>query len=208
MYTPKHLKKWTFPRDYSWATWEGYYVAPVGRHRDSDILTNSNWDSQWETLKPLQADIPDEDATSPVQVCANHWAVGWVEWVAIHESNEAALKAADAIAERLEDYPVLDDDDCCQREHEDYLESWKFYGCRDFIGELYNELDFSSCMKDFLHDADSSDVLGFFQSLIPGGDFYHAEGGGVSINIGYAVKHCTRKKLSDFIRELRSTVTA
>ena len=45
-----------------------YFVAPVTHHRDSDLLTESNWSAQWEILSPLHADVPadpDEDG-SPV----------------------------------------------------------------------------------------------------------------------------------------------
>lgn len=36
--------------------------------------------------------------------------VGWVEWVAIHESNTAALELAEELMAKLEDYPALDEE--------------------------------------------------------------------------------------------------
>jgi len=125
MFTPSNLSKWTRPGSYFGATWEGYYVAPVGRNRDSDCLTESNWGAQSRALAEHKADVPGEDEVSPVAVCENHWAVGWVEWVAIHESNEAALRAADKLAERLENYPVLDEDDHSRRESEEAETVWR-----------------------------------------------------------------------------------
>lgn len=58
-------------------------------------------------------------------VSENHWAVGWVEWLAIHESNHKALKAADELAERLENCPVLDEDALSENESEEANQVWK-----------------------------------------------------------------------------------
>jgi hypothetical protein len=40
---PKHLKRWTRPRDYFVAEWSRYYSAGVGQSRDSDCLEQSNF---------------------------------------------------------------------------------------------------------------------------------------------------------------------
>ena len=126
-YTPENLKRWTLPQCYVGAHWEGYYAAPVGRSRDSDALERSNWRVQWEVLKPLQADCQDDDGDghSPLIVRESHWAVGWVEWVAIHESNEAALRAADELAGRLEICPILSEDDFSKEEQEEAETVWR-----------------------------------------------------------------------------------
>jgi hypothetical protein len=119
------LEKWVRPPCYRGATWEGYLVAPITRNRDSSALENTNWESQWDILKDLQKDVPGEDEHSPIVVSENHWAVGWVEWVAIHESNVEAIEAAEKIAERLERYPVLNDELLSQREMEEANEVWQ-----------------------------------------------------------------------------------
>ena len=128
MYTPTYLEPWNRPQCYIGAQWNGYYRAPVGRARDSHCLTESNWGQQWQALEPLKADCLDSDGdeiSSPCVVSENHWAVGWIEWVAIHESNEAALREADRLAERLENYPVLDEEDFSEREREEADKVWK-----------------------------------------------------------------------------------
>lgn len=128
-YTPQNLDKWTRPKSYFGATWEGYYVAPVSRHRDSDCLTESNWAMQWAILEPLGAFNPGDDdgeeGKSPCVVSENHWACGWVEWVAIHESNADALRAADKLADDLERYPVLNEEDFSSRETKEAEEVWR-----------------------------------------------------------------------------------
>jgi hypothetical protein len=114
-YEPKYLEKWTRPDSYAGATWYDYFTF-LGRHRDSDLLTESNFDA---ALKALGG----ESETVVVNRCS-HWAVGWVESIMIHESDSKALAIADELAAALSDYPVLDEDDFSNREFEAVLAFW------------------------------------------------------------------------------------
>ena len=114
-YVPENLKRWTVPDSWFGTTWHDYYVF-IGRNRDSDILSESNF------FSALKA-IGGESETVTV-VRESHWACGWIEWIAIHESDTEALKAADAINAALEDYPVVDEMDWSEREHEAVLAYW------------------------------------------------------------------------------------
>jgi hypothetical protein len=116
MYQPERLERWTMPKDYFGAEWPEYYSSGVGRSRDSDCLEESNFDA-------MLAELGGESETVQV-VRESHWAVGWVEWIAIHESDEKALRAADGLLKSLEDYPVLDEDDVCRREWEECERVW------------------------------------------------------------------------------------
>ncbi len=118
-----NLNKWTRPNSYFGAEWPEFYVF-LSRNRDSDDLTNSNYETALEALKSDRTFGEDEESTVQ-SVCENHWAVGWVEWIAIHESDTVALEAADAMMERLESYPVLDEDDWSRREQEHAESIWK-----------------------------------------------------------------------------------
>lgn len=116
MYVPEHLERWTLPKDYFGAEWPEYYSAGVGRSRDSDCLEESNFYAMLQGLG-------GESETVQV-VRESHWAVGWVEWIAIHESDEQALRAADAMKAGLEDYPILDEEDHSRREWEECERVW------------------------------------------------------------------------------------
>jgi len=116
MYQPEKLERWKMPRDYFGAEWPEWYSSGVGRSRDSDCLEESNFHS-------MLAALGGESETVQV-VRENHWAVGWVEWIAIHESDENALREADRQRERLEDYPVLDEDEWYHREFEECERVW------------------------------------------------------------------------------------
>lgn len=114
-YEPKHLKPWKLPECYIGAHWDGYYSAGFGQSRDSDALERSNFQCAWERLKSTSAQIVRE----------SHWAVGWVEWIAIPASDSAALKLADEMCAKVESYPVLNEDHFSQLEQEEADETWK-----------------------------------------------------------------------------------
>ena len=115
-YEPTNLKLWTMPENYFGEVWPATYSAGVGQSRDSSALERSNFAAM------LKA-IGGESETVTV-VRESHWAVGWVEWIAIHQDDSAALKTADDIQKRLEDYPVIDESDWSEREDEDAQEIW------------------------------------------------------------------------------------
>lgn len=116
-YKPTHLKLWTRPDNYAGAVWPDYYSAGFGRSRDSDELEESNFHT---ALKRLGG-----ESESVLVVREGHWAVGWVEWIAIHKGNTAALKIADALREDYENYPVLDEEDFSNRESESADWIWR-----------------------------------------------------------------------------------
>jgi hypothetical protein len=120
-----HLHKWTRPAHYIGAEWHEHYSAGVGQSLDSDCLERSNF-------AVMLAELGGESDTVIV-VRESHWAVGWVEWIAIHETDTAALAIADAACGRLEDYPILDEDDWSGREWNAACETWERASLRDRI---------------------------------------------------------------------------
>src|SRR5262245_21422183 len=108
MFEPAHLKRWTMPEDYFGETWPAYYSSGVGQSRYSADLEASN---SATTLR----DLGGESDTVTV-VRESHWAVGSVEWIAIHQDDEKALAVADENCARLANYPVLDESDWSERE--------------------------------------------------------------------------------------------
>jgi len=88
-YDPEHLKRWTLPDNYFGAEWPDYFSSGVGQSRDSDALERSNFISMLDAL--------GGETETVVVVRETHYLVGWVEWIAIHESDDKALKIADDI---------------------------------------------------------------------------------------------------------------
>lgn len=114
---PTYLERWTRSANYYGDAWPEHYSSGCGRHRDSEALERANFRAMLNALgfddsENVADDCPTDGDDEPTRVIVreNHWAVGWVEWIAIHESDTDGLAIADKIAEALEDYPVVDDD--------------------------------------------------------------------------------------------------
>ncbi len=122
-YEPNLLHRWEMPSHYFGAEWPEYYSSGIGQHRDSDALTRSNFRCM---LKALGG---ESDTVHVVR--ESHWAVGWVEWIAIHESDDAALRTADEIADKLEAYPVVDEDDWSMLEYDEACDYWECMSVRE-----------------------------------------------------------------------------
>ncbi len=158
---PKHLERWTRPDHYMGASWPDYFSAGVGQSRDSQAWERSNF-------RVMLAALGGESETVLV-IRESDWAVGWVEWIAIHESDAKALGVADAQAQRLADYPVLDEMDCSELENEDAQEVWA--NCYDnadrlaYIREHRSQFDFRSlsdllgCVRGHYFSGYASDLL-------------------------------------------------
>lgn len=161
MFEPKHLKRWTMPQHYAGAVWPAYYSAGVGRSRDSDDLEESNFAT-------MLRDLGGESDTVQV-VRESHWAVGWVEWIAIHQDDERALAIADANKARLEDYPVLNEYDWTEREQETAHQIWKdCYRPKEriaYIREHRSQFDFCN-FADLLGCARGNYFSGYASELI------------------------------------------
>lgn len=122
------------------ANWPDYYSAGLGQTRDSDCLSRSNFKCALEQL--------GGETETVFVVRESHWAVGWVEWIAIHESDADALQKADAIQAQLESYPVLNEEDFSREETDEANEVWK--NCYDaservaYIREHRSQFEFDS----------------------------------------------------------------
>jgi len=114
--------------------WHGYYVF-LAQHRDSDVVTRSNFQVGLAALGALP-EWTDEENDSRIVVRESHWAVGWVEWIAIHENDAEAIAAADDMLERLSNYPALDDDHWTQLEYDEAAEWWVRMSVRDRLDAI------------------------------------------------------------------------
>lgn len=127
-YEPTRLRRWKWPRDYMGESWTDYYGSGVGQSRDSSCLEQSNFAEMLSALRRV---------SDTVQVVhESHWAVGWIKWIAIHESDEKALREADRLMGRLENYPALNEDDWTQREWDAACDYWEQCGWRERVRML------------------------------------------------------------------------
>lgn len=111
-----NLTRWTRPDHYFGAVWPEYYGSGIGQTRDSDALTRSNFRSMLVAL--------GGESETVIVVRESRWSCGWVEWIAIHETDATALETANEIAGRLKDYPVVDEEDFYELESEKAEQVW------------------------------------------------------------------------------------
>ena len=120
-YEPKHLERWHRPLHFMQHVDDWFYTKKafvfLGQNRDSDSLTRSNFTCALE-------EIGGESETVAV-LREDHWACGWVEWIAIHESDTKALEIAEKILCDLEDYPVINEDHWSELEWNEAQEYWE-----------------------------------------------------------------------------------
>jgi len=96
---------------------QAWLVAPVIRTRDSDPLEESNFQTALRELG-------DESDTVEVHRFG-HWGPGWYEIIIIDPLDVERVAIAEKLKEGLEIYPILDEDDHSEREHEAAHETWK-----------------------------------------------------------------------------------
>ena len=115
------LTRWKMPEHYAGEVWPEYFVF-LGQHRDSDALTRSNFTCALRAIGGAAQVVRER-----------HWAVGWVEWIAIHQDDAETLARASAIAERLADYPVLDEDHFSELEYSEACDYWASMSVRERV---------------------------------------------------------------------------
>jgi hypothetical protein len=136
----EHLTRWTMPKNYFGDTWADYYGSGVGQSRDSDALERSNFAAMLAMLGGEAIAGPDTYLVAVVH--ENHWAVGWVEWIAIHKSNPDMLAIADKTMASLEDYPIIDEDLYSEYESDECDETWSnCYDPRQRLNYLKSHAD-------------------------------------------------------------------
>jgi hypothetical protein len=92
---------------------QDWLVVPVSYTRDSGPLDESNFVTALDMLG-------GESATCEVHRFG-HWGPGWFEIILVHPDREDAVAE---IESRLEDYPLLDEEDYSQKQYDEIMEAW------------------------------------------------------------------------------------
>lgn len=168
-FIPETLELWELPSHYFGAEWEGWYVF-LFRNRDSSIMETMNFDIAFERLKKVFNSELSIDGMESVQIIReSHWAVGWIEWIAIHSSDIEALKEADKINKKLESYPCLNDDKLSELEDKEAQRVWKEnYNNEErleYIREHRNQFEFYN-YSDLISNVRGNSFCGYASELI------------------------------------------
>jgi hypothetical protein len=94
---------WDLETERTERNWGSVGIGPVGQHRDSDCLARSNFTVIYGDLSARFGDSVDIARFG-------HWAVGWVEEIIFDTGQPAILSAVEGWREKLDNYPVADED--------------------------------------------------------------------------------------------------
>jgi hypothetical protein len=136
------------------------WLVVLTRNRDSEILSESNFESALEMLG---------GESEKVQVFRfGHWACGWWEALAVSEGTEAEA-IGQTIVDKLENYPVLNEDDFSEREHNEAQDVWsRCYSVQErieYIRENRSQFEFSD-LADMLGCVRGKYFCGYDSELI------------------------------------------
>lgn len=111
--------RWQPPADYAGFQPTGDYVI-LARHRDCDLMTESNFQTAARQLQAAYLNDPDTDPRPPAYTWrAGCSLTGWVEYLMVTPDAPAdTLQAADGILAAIAAYPCLDEDDYVTRQYE------------------------------------------------------------------------------------------
>lgn len=100
------------------------WLVLLTRSRDSDILTESNFAIALERLGGESDDVE--------VFRFGHWACGWWEVIGVREGT-GAEETAREIAEELEAFPILSEEDFSRREEEEAENVWRDFTSQERI---------------------------------------------------------------------------
>ena len=135
-------------------------LVVLTRNRDSDCLTESNWECALERLG-------GESETVEIHRFG-HWACGWWEALCVKAGSEAEKIGAE-IESSLSDYPVLSDEHYSEKEQDEANEIWQ--SCYNeneriaYIRENRSQFDFWS-FSDLLQCVRGEFFSGYASELI------------------------------------------
>lgn len=114
---------------------QAWLVCPVSITRDTDegSLAYSNFVSVGKALDEIDPSGRDHEAHR-----FGHWGPGWFEIWIVRPNTECA-KEAEELADALENYPVLDEEDFSRREFEAMSEAWAGMSVRERVALLQEQ---------------------------------------------------------------------
>lgn len=200
-----HTLREAFGRDSAYWGERSDWLIAYTTNLDADCLGRSNWRSFIKALGGSGGEgakgTQDVSETVAIEE-AKHWACGWVQYLIVHPDAKEQIAIAEAIIEKLDGYPVVDEDDWSQLERDEYD---KFFE-RDAQSEFRRQLKDILCdaALDAVESAPIGVLLEWFEAQIPSGE-YQSDG---YPNFSLAFDRVTREELAKLLRVIRASKTA
>ncbi len=127
--------------------------------RDAQIIEESNRDM---ALLMLGGEMEDS-----VEIFRfGHWSCGYIEYLCI-ASDSKAFEVAQKISEKLENYPILNDDDYSTREYEAANKLWEDMSVKERLEYMRKYRDQFECdFKELLANARGKSFHGYASELL------------------------------------------
>lgn len=106
-------------------------------------------------------------------------------------------EAGNDIETRLEDYPLLDEEDHSNREREEFLSGWSDYGASDFRRAICKNFEITDEEIDALDDLDDDKLREFYCDRA--NEPYFSEDSGVCIPAARMVERMKDKDFDDLM---------
>ena len=106
---------------------KGNWLVVMTTNRDADCLTRSNFRSMVQLLGGKATDGAKGSCEINSNLAieeATHWACGWVQYLVLNPAAGELVQTAKENLQRLENYPVLDEEDFSNLEMEEANEIW------------------------------------------------------------------------------------
>lgn len=165
------------------------WLVVATRHRDSDLLTESNWECILRDLGGESENVHIERASCSM--------VGWIEYLIVNPNDKKLVELGEKIEKKLDDYPVYNENHWSEKEFDEYYNYFNDYGKQEFTGSLVKKFNLHDVTRDFLQNHEN--LIEYFESLIPSGE-YQTDG---YPNFDYATEQATRDNLAQWVKANR-----
>lgn len=187
-----------------WGSYGGWLVV-LGQSRDSDVLERSNFDSTCKMLDDISPECYEVERET-------HWTVGWVETLLVDPDNTDAVEMAESIRDRLEDYPIVDEEHYSAMECHEFEESWDCWARSNYqqaLADSYGEKG-HVVIEAAIHELDSNAIDELASVARDHVNWlYQPDGSGVTVNVEGLVEETSEAELIQAVmaNRPRRTVT-
>lgn len=133
---------------------QDWIVVPCSQTRDSNTYERSNFDS---AVRILSFDDRPGHQTEFEVHRFGHWGPGWFEIILVHPDHAAIVAS---IEDKLENYPLLDEDHHSELQFTEALEAWRHTPLRERV-QLARKFRFHimAARRDELPETDGSEII-------------------------------------------------
>lgn len=148
----------------------GNWFIAIAITRDGDALSRSNFACMEKALRALDAVKNWTGDDAPIQTERfTHWAVGWCDYLLVNSECKEAVALADKLLDKLDDYPILNEEHFSEEEMNEANEVWSnCYDAKERVAyirarrrqfEFHDFADMLGCLRGKYFSGYASELL-------------------------------------------------